>query len=1146
MTSLLSTQDVGERYQLLLPLGSGGMGIVYQAVDRLTQHSVALKRVLMSGRGGFDHPMQDFMRVVLAREFQTLASLRHPHIISVLDYGFDQNQQPYFTMDLLENTKTILEAGRALPLRERIDLLIQTLQALVYLHRRGIMHRDLKPANILVCDGIVKVLDFGLAVEHALEGEFVGTIAYMAPEVLAGHAYTPVSDLYAIGVIAYELLTGHYPFETTLGQVQSVVSRIKAPDPDFSVFDSLEDRLPSVSDAVTPIDPNVTIVNDHTIKIDSMPPPTKRFEPLAKSISNRRESSEALTQEHAAVPPTLKIIMQRLITNAPEQRYQRASDVVRDLNIAIGNQTAHETAEARESFLQAARFVGREREMNALTGALEAAINNQGSLWLVSGESGVGKSRLFDEIRIQALVKGALVVRGQAENSGTAYQLWGEPLRRLSLNLELNDADAGILKTIVPDIAELLARNIPDPPPVESGEAETRLMSVVSSLFHRQNRPLVLILEDLHAARGDSLRLLEKIRALSEHLPLLILGNYRDDEENDDLTRFVDAPKLKLHRLNNEEIFALSESILGDIARAPKISSLLMRETEGNVFFLIEIIRALAEEAGQLDQIGLVTLPANILTGGVERILRRRLERVPRHAYPLLQTAALLGREPDLKILTATAPTIDMEQWLFTCAEASILEVREERWRFTHDKLRASIEQALSDDERRDIHHTIAQAIEQVYGHEARYAAILALHWGGAGFTSKELDYLLQSGQYSYELGDNRAAIDAYERYLTRVRQQAESSSSSPERMMESIVQIRMAKALTHLGNYADSTRLLNVVLLVAQDQKLTPLAAEAETYLGRNALLQSDYDEAKVYLQQSLESFRTLNDQVGIANSRMYLGEIAIFQGETALAEDHLIASLILSRSLKDTRAIASALGVLADLLARQQKLADAEKYLRESLALNQQLGNRYIVAGALMQLGILAGFRGDIEESLKQFGDSLNYFREMGNRDAIAAALNNMGFVSVMSKRFSQAQGYFEESLEISLELQNVWGIANTLANLGAVHTENGDYVQAMTRFAEAMRHASEIGVLPLQLEIMVGVARVHFEQGNHENAARLAMFALYHEAVAPDVKANAEALIQRVQEHLQQHILSQLETNVTQTSIETIVEKWMFDNA
>ncbi len=214
---------ISSRYQLLEKLGQGGMGVVYRAIDRLDGSIVAIKRVTIPTEQlqfASKSDSNDF-RFALAQEFKVLASLRHPNIISVLDYGFDNKLQPYFTMEYLENVQTITTYGHKQSQQLQLNLLVQALQALAYLHRRGVIHRDLKPDNILVQEGQVKVLDFGLALtreyQNSEDENIVGTLTYIAPELLTGTPASEASDLYAIGMVAYELFAGHHPFNLTTG-----------------------------------------------------------------------------------------------------------------------------------------------------------------------------------------------------------------------------------------------------------------------------------------------------------------------------------------------------------------------------------------------------------------------------------------------------------------------------------------------------------------------------------------------------------------------------------------------------------------------------------------------------------------------------------------------------------------------------------------------------------------------------------------------------------------------------------------------------------------------------------------------------------------------------------------------------------------
>ncbi|MEL6177679.1 MAG: serine/threonine-protein kinase, partial [Myxococcota bacterium] len=253
---------IHRRYTILERLGQGGMGITFKVRDRLTAEVVTLKRgfapalrseesitgspdtrsdpkpsipasdVVRSGSSWWSDnttssarrttPRHAQARVALAQEFSVLASLRHPNIISVLDYGFDDEYQPYLTMELVHEARDLVKASRAQSLEGRVELLMQTLGALVYLHRRRVVHCDIKPSNVLVSPNLqVKVLDFGISLrlnEAELRSRRIkGTMGYIAPEVLAGEPTTPRSDLFAFGVLACQALLGTAPVGIPMG-----------------------------------------------------------------------------------------------------------------------------------------------------------------------------------------------------------------------------------------------------------------------------------------------------------------------------------------------------------------------------------------------------------------------------------------------------------------------------------------------------------------------------------------------------------------------------------------------------------------------------------------------------------------------------------------------------------------------------------------------------------------------------------------------------------------------------------------------------------------------------------------------------------------------------------------------------------------
>lgn len=660
------------------------MGAVYRANDLLSGKPVALKQVTVPTRMLAFDSLSDHsnMSLALAQEFRALATMRHPHIISVFDFGFDRHGQPYFTMEYVSGGQPILEAGRDLPDEAKVELIIQMLQALVYLHRRGILHRDIKPSNTLVLDEQLKLLDFGLSViasqtmEH-LTQTTAGTVAYMAPELFQGAPYSKATDLYALGVVAFELLTGHFPYAQT--NLATMMNEVLNKPVDAAAYD---------------------------------------------------------------VDAGLANVLNRLLAKAPDGRYQEAEQVIRDLCLASGEPLPPEEGQIRESFLRAAKFVGREKEMAYLTGLLRAARDGEGMFLLIGGESGVGKSRLLEELRTQALVDGVLVLRGQAVSDGRSYyQLWRDVLRQALLYSQPDEVDLALFQTVVPELAGPGNPRPPKAGPQESQVKQQQLSQATVRLLSQLARPVMIILEDLQWAGSESIALLQEVAPELADQPVLLAGTFRDDSPDWLRDQLRPAATMHLDRLSGEDIAILCESMLGNAGRDPIVVELLRRETEGNAFFLVETVRALAEGAGQLGKIGVTRPPQFIMPLGMQAILQRRLSRVPKDARPTMHLASVAGRVLDLALLRAMEPEFDFDAWLMTCTDASVLEAYGDTWRFSHDKLREAIQKSLPHDLHHDLHRRVAEAMEVVYPDPNEYAAALAHHWYVAGDRDKELHY---------------------------------------------------------------------------------------------------------------------------------------------------------------------------------------------------------------------------------------------------------------------------------------------------------------------------------------------------------------------------------------------------------------------
>ncbi|RMH42952.1 MAG: hypothetical protein D6689_06590 [Deltaproteobacteria bacterium] len=709
------TTESPDRFDIRRKLGAGGMGVVYEAFDRLHRRTVALKTLRR-----LDGPALYRFK----QEFRSLADTAHPNLVSLYEL-ICVGGEWLFTMELVRGVHFLDHVRRdaggaseqdvstaALPVARRDDFataettplqalggppvrpspadidrlrpaLRQLCEAVGHLHRIGRLHRDIKPSNVLVeCEtDRVVVCDFGLVAElterntyQTASDRLVGTVSYMSPEQAAGRPLTEASDWYSVGVVLYHALTGRLP----LAGDRRAILELKQ---------SMEPVPPSALVAGVPDD------------LDRLCVDLLRIDPAAR-------------------PP--------------------GTEVLRRLGAQHGSIRGRDGGRRRP-------FVGRERERARLAEALDRTRDGRPVAALVHGVSGAGKTALATRFADEAARAGALVLRGRCyPNEFVPFKALDGVIDDLSSHLA-RQPDTAVAALLPPDTAELarlfpVLRRVgaiaePERPRFGTPDAhELRRVAVgaLRALLRRlcDARPVIVFVDDMQWGDRDSAALLDDLLTPADAPPLLLLGTYRDDVADD--RPLVDA-LTAMHRAGRLEVDDIALGPLSDRESAELVRALqpdadadaLAREAGGNPLLLDELVRHAA--TGDASRAGAA------LT--VDAMIARRFRALDAGSRTALALAAVFGRPAPLPLLAdaagdavdvaAAAVRLEADRLLRRAGAAHDLRVE-----CYHDRVREAVLHVLSGDELRDYHRRIALALQRAAGADDE---ALVEHWLAAG-----------------------------------------------------------------------------------------------------------------------------------------------------------------------------------------------------------------------------------------------------------------------------------------------------------------------------------------------------------------------------------------------------------------------------
>jgi tetratricopeptide (TPR) repeat protein len=662
-------------------IGQGAQKRVFVARDTVEQRRVALARIDLTGlrRSEVDRLREVGARVQMAS---------HPHIIAAHDV-IEAAESIYVVSPYVEggDLRARLESSgqSGLPLQEALTIASQVARALEHAHDCGIIHCDVKPANVLLDESRgAQVCDFGLAritgKEQGFDGQLAGTPAYLSPEQISDDEIGPAADLYSLGCLLYELLTGRPPFVGENASEVLSLHRMARPTPPM-------DRNP-------------------------------------------------------AIPTALGDLVMKLLEKDPAARPTSAREVGVALDGVLDSWTALDLAHSERSPDPASMLVGRREELERFDEAMTRVRSGQASVLLLQGEAGMGKSSLLRALASRADAAGFLVLYGQAIESSdagygtfTPYGPFVSALLPIAARLsEIPQPHARMLR----DLLFLDAIRSSEPGSSERGVQHHRLFAAVVSALSAlsQSRPIALVLDDLHWADPASLDLLHHLAAALEpragraHHEILVVGCHRPVEPShplgeklaalraSGLAEFIELRPLDVGAVANMlELLDVRQPSDHLVHRLHEISS-------GNPLFVRELIERIERHGGatRSDGMGLNPLLSDdaVMPASVESAIAERVEGVDREVIELLSVASFLGARfatGDLVQLTGhSAKTLAPR--LAAARRAGLIAPAGADHRFTHPLVRHVLQQQVDTAERERRHLRIAHMLAESGGRD--------------------------------------------------------------------------------------------------------------------------------------------------------------------------------------------------------------------------------------------------------------------------------------------------------------------------------------------------------------------------------------------------------------------------------------------
>jgi anti-anti-sigma factor len=993
------------RYQVQAKIGDGRLGTIFKAVDTCHDCPVAIKILSASFSEGAIEQFLHHARQLLA--------LQHPNIVRIYDcdaeHGLSFMVEEFIECNTLQDMLDE-KAGQPLPPDVALSVAEKIAYALEYAHDHGVIHGDLKPKNVLLAEEL-KISDFGLGRLESGKSLLnldvplaLVTACYVAPEQVSGHPIDARTDLYALGVILYQLAVGRPPFE----------------GPDHEVLEH----------------------HQH-----SAPPAPRTLNP--------------------ALSPSLEHLILKLLSKDPDKRYTSARQIRLILSSMV-TATRSDSYPPIFTRRQWPALVGRDSVLEEFNDLWAATQQGRGQLLLINGESGIGKTRLLQEFIHRVDGATLLLGQAHPMENSPPYQLFVNALKTYfaSTAPPVAKKQVGWVVERMAQLVPKICRVMPGTNTHEA-EAGSQIAKAPASLARfiehaAAERPWLLVFDDLHWADENSLRLLQYLARHCGTMRLMIVGTYQNDtlKKNKFLAEMLDNlphHSILLERLSISETQSLLENIWMQPSPADFVTR-IYRRTEGSPLYIKEISRELVEQKAvywQKNQWHFVPTTEMELPQSIHDVVLQRINRLEKKTRMLLYRAAVLGQTFTFEDLCEmghlsdqdTLESLDLameQQLIHEASETGLLY-------FAHAQIQRILYENLSRAKRRLMHHEAGETLEQHNpGEPKSNPAELAEHFLQAGELEKGLFYTIQAAIQAEAIYAVRSALTCYIQALTILEQVGMDIMTQQQRFELLLAREQVYSYLGERQAQATDLATLQTMAEISNDPAKQTVVHNRRAAYGY-ALAR--FTEAAAEAEIGLTTARQANSLVLEGKSLMHLTQVAISRGEYQTAREYMHAAHKIFEKTSDRSREAISLNCLGSIYRRLNDYTQAENYHQRALTMSQAGDNQRGQANCLSELGLMYLERADYLRARSCHKQALEINRLIGNPYGEAGSLKNMALVYRALGRYDLAQHYLEQAVPIRRRIADRWGQAGDLALFGAISLAQTEHTLACEHLHQAL---------------------------------------------------------------------------------------------